>query len=212
MRTASRPGAAAVLLLMLSCDRASPLAVPAPAPPPGRWSQPYNQTSCEDGGVSLRDLGPLPLLECQAQCLKKPACGYIIHADASDHHCITYATCPTPICRPLPNTGGLTVTAEGYFITQANVSVGRLALRRRCVPSPGHSQVAGGCGTAQYSLFFFSFLFSSKRFMHTLTTPHALSRPLAPLLPRSPSPSPSPAPSLSHTLSLLKSRRTGTYR
>ena len=96
--------AAAVLSLMLGCDSGSSLAAPGPAPPPGRWSQPYNQTSCEAGGESLRDLGDLALADCEAQCRSEPACGYIIHADASDHRCFTYATCPTPICRPLGST------------------------------------------------------------------------------------------------------------
>eukprot|EP00947_MAST-08B_sp_MAST-8B-sp1_P004850 g4850.t1 len=89
-----------------------------PEPPPpaavGKWGSPFNETSCEQStGGALKDLGHgIGLAACKSACAGDDRCNYINHADDSDHHCILYASCDNPWCRPGAAPGGWWTTYQ----------------------------------------------------------------------------------------------------
>lgn len=74
-------------------------APPPPSPPvaPGKWSAVHTSVTCEQSGSAfVHSAGKIPLAACQAACVAEPKCGYICHADATDHACTLYGSCAEP--------------------------------------------------------------------------------------------------------------------
>jgi hypothetical protein len=74
-------------------------APPPPSPPvaPGKWSAVHKSASCEQSSSAfVKGMGKIPLAACQAACVAEPKCGYICHADETDHACTLYGSCSEP--------------------------------------------------------------------------------------------------------------------
>jgi hypothetical protein len=108
-------------------------APPPPSPPvaPGKWSAVHSSVSCEQSASSfVKDEGKVTLAACQAACVAEPKCGYIGHADKTDHACKLYGSCATPaLCGA---TGW-----DTYQYGRANAPSWNTTCKRGGGPSPG---------------------------------------------------------------------------
>lgn len=87
--------------------------VSSPPPRVGAWSEPHENTWCNNGAL-VQDLSKgVSLSACQRACVEHSNCSYV-SADQTDGGCMLYRTCgPTDImCNPAGNN-----TRGGWFTT-----------------------------------------------------------------------------------------------